>query len=105
MFYRFILFAFSFILSLNVGAITLNEYSESLVESHPYFVQLSLSEKTSLINQKSLSTFTDWNINAGVSETFTGGEDVASRAYKDLYATKYELGASRKVENLSLIHI
>ena len=99
MFYRIILFAFSFILSLNVGAITLNEYSESLVESHPYFVQLSLSEKTSLLNQKSLTTYTDWNIKAGASETFAGGEDVGSRLYKDLFTTKYEIGATRKVEN------
>ena len=58
MFYRTVLFAFSFILSLNVGAITLNEYSESLVESHPYFVQLSLSEKTSVLNQKALTNYT-----------------------------------------------
>ena len=99
MFNRIIISLFTTLLSLSAYAITLDEFSEKLVESHPYFVQLSLSEKTSLINQKSLSTFTDWNINAGVSETFTGGEYVASRAYKDLYATKYELGASRKVEN------
>jgi len=98
MFNRIIISVFTVSLSLNVNAITLNEFSESLVESHPYFIQLSLSEKTSLLNQKSLSTYTDWNIKAGASETFTGGEDVASRLYKDLYATKYEIGATRKVE-------
>jgi outer membrane protein len=85
--------------SFNVSAITLDNFSAQLVESHPYFIQLSLSEKTSLINQKSLSTYTDWNINAGVSETFTGGDDVASRLYEDLYSTKYEIGATRKVSN------
>ncbi len=99
MFYRIILIASTILLSLSASAMTLDEYSERLVESHPYFVQLSLSEKTSLINQKSLSTYTDWNINAGVSETFTGGEDVATRLYKDLYSTKYEIGATKKVEN------
>ena len=99
MFNRIVLSAFTISLSLNVTAITLNEFSESLVESHPYFVQLSLSEKSSLLNQKSLSTYTDWNIKAGASETFTGGEDVDSRQYKDLYSTKYEIGATRKVEN------
>ena len=99
MFNRTVLSAFTFMLSQNVGAITLNEFSESLVESHPYFVQLSLSEKTSLLNQKSLSTYTDWNIKAGASETFAGGEDVGSRLYKDLFTTKYEIGATRKVEN------
>ena len=108
MFNRIIISTLTALISLSASAITLNEFSEKLVVSHPYFVQLSLSEKTSLINQKSLSTYTDWNINAGVSETFTGGEDVASRAYKDLYASKYELGATRKVENsgasLNLLH-
>jgi outer membrane protein TolC len=69
------------------------------VETHPYFVQLSLSEKTSLLDQKSSLTYSDWNIKAGASETFTGGEDTSSRIYKDLYSTKYEVSANRKVEN------
>ncbi len=71
MFNRIVLSAFTISLSLNVTAITLNEFSESLVESHPYFVQLSLSEKSSLLNQKSLSTYTDWNIFT-TSKGFTG---------------------------------
>ena len=108
MFNRIILSALTVLLSINVNAITLDEFSERLVEIHPYFVQLSLSEKQSLINQKSLSTYTDWNIKAGASETFTGGEDVSTRLYKDLYTTKYEIGASRKVENsgasVNLLH-
>ena len=81
MLYRTILSAFTFMLSLNVGAITLNEFSERLVETHPYFVQLSLSESQSLINQKSLSTYTDWKINAGANQSYTGGKDVSSRLY------------------------
>ena len=89
------------LLSANVSAITLSEFSSKLVASHPYFVQLSLSEKTSLLDQKSSTTYSDWNINAGVSETFTGGEDTASLLYKKLYATKYEVSANRKVENSS----
>ena len=99
MFYRTVLSAFTFLISTNVSAITLSEFSERLIESHPYFVQLSLSEKSSLLNQKSLAAYTDWNIKAGASETFTGGEDVGSRLYKDLYSTKYEIGATRKVDN------
>ncbi len=99
MFYRVILVASTCLLSLSASAMTLDEFSERLVESHPYFVQLSLSEKQSLINQKSLSTYNDWNIQAGASETFTGGEDIATRLYKDLYSTKYEIGATRKVQN------
>ena len=76
MFKRTFLFAFV-VLSFNVSSITLDDFSIKLVESHPYFVQLSLSEKKSLINQKSLSIYTDWNINAGASETYTGGDDSA----------------------------
>ena len=87
------------LMSLNANAMTLNEFSERLVETHPYFVQLSLSEKTSLLDQKSSLTYSDWNIKAGASETFTGGEDTSSRIYKDLYSTKYEVSANRKVEN------
>jgi outer membrane protein len=87
------------LISLNASAITLNEFSERLVETHPYFVQLSLSEKTSLLDQKSSLTYSDWNIKAGASEAFSGGEDTPSRAYKSLYSTKYEVSANRKVEN------
>ncbi len=92
--------SFSILLvSLNVNAVTLSEFSEKLVETHPYFVQLSLSEKTSLLDQKASATFTDWNIAAGASETYTGGEDTSARLYKELYSTKYEVSASKKVEN------
>ncbi len=87
------------LISLNASAITLNEFSQRLVETHPYFVQLSLSEKTSLLDQKSSLTYSDWNIKAGASEAFSGGEDTSSRAYKELYSTKYEVSANRKVEN------
>ena len=98
MFKRTFLSAFV-VSSFSVSAITLDDFSAQLVESHPYFVQLSLSEKMSLINQKSLSIYTDWNINAGASETYTGGDDSASRLYDDLYSTKYEIGANRKVSH------
>ena len=87
------------LISLNASAITLNEFSERLVETHPYFVQLSLSEETSLLDQKSSLTYSDWNIKAGASEAFSGGEDTSTRAYKELYSTKYEVSANRKVEN------
>ena len=92
-------FSMFLLMSLNANAMTLNEFSERLVETHPYFVQLSLSEKTSLLDQKSSLTYSDWNIKAGASETFTGGEDTSSRIFKDLYSTKYEVSANRKVEN------
>ena len=87
------------VMPLCAQAITLSEFSEKLVQTHPYFVQLSLAEKTSLLDQKSSLTYPDWNIKAGASETFTGGTDTASRLYDDLYSTKYEVSANRKVEN------
>ena len=87
------------VFSFNVSAITLDDFSTKLVESHPYFVQLSLSEKMSLINQKSLSIYTDWKINAGANESYTGGSDTSSRLYDDLYTTSYQISASRKVDN------
>ena len=86
------------LISSNASAITLNEFSERLVETHPYFVQLSLSEKTSLLDQKASLTYSDWNIKAGASEVFSGGEDT-STLYDDLYTTKYEVSANRKVED------
>tara|TARA_B110000967_G_scaffold208610_1_gene261398 strand:- start:3262 stop:4638 length:1377 start_codon:yes stop_codon:yes gene_type:complete len=86
-------------LNLNVSAITLSEFSEKLVESHPYFVQLSLSEKSSLIDQKASEIYSDWNIAAGTSQAYTSGEDTSTRAYKELYATKYQISATKKVEN------
>jgi len=85
------------LIAFNANAITLKEFSEKLIGSHPYFLQLSLSEKTTLLDQKSSLTYSDWNIKAGASETFTGGEDSSSRLYNDLYSTKYEVSANRKV--------
>ncbi len=96
---RKITLLFGFFTVLNVYAITIDEFSSRLVESHPYFVQLSLSEKTSLIDQKASLTYSDWNIKAAASESFTGGEDTAARIYKELYTTSYEISAGRKVEN------
>ena len=84
-------------MSSNANSITLNEFSENLVASHPYFDQLSLSEKTSLLNQKSSLTYSDWSVKAGASETFTEGEDSSSRSYNNLFSTKYELSANKIV--------
>jgi len=89
----------SIFFSVNANAITLNEFSEKLIETHPFFVQLSLSEKTSLLDQKASLTYSDWNIKAGASESFSSGEDTSTRLYKDLYTTSYEVSAGRKIEN------
>jgi outer membrane protein len=95
---RFTVLVFIFF-SVNANAITLNEFSTKLIETHPFFVQLSLSEKTSLLDQKASLTYSDWNINAGASESFSSGEDTSTRLYKDLYTTSYEVSAGRKIEN------
>ena len=89
----------SIFFSVNTNAITLNEFSEKLIETHPFFVQLSLSEKTSLLDQKASLTYSDWNIKAGAGESFSSGEDTSTRLYKDLYTTSYEVSAGRKIEN------
>ena len=95
---RFIVLVFIFF-SVNANAITLNEFSAKLIETHPFFVQLSLSEKTSLLDQKASLTYSDWNIKAGASESFSSGDDTSTRLYKDLYTTSYEVSAGRKIEN------
>ena len=95
---RFTVLVFIFF-SVNANAITLNEFSAKLIETHPFFVQLSLSEKTSLLDQKASLTYSDWNIKAGAGESFSSGEDTSTRLYKDLYTTSYEVSAGRKIEN------
>jgi len=86
-------------LSTNVIAITVEEFSNKLMQTHPYFLQLSLSERISLVDRKIAETYTDWIIQMGASESFTAGDDISSRLYDDLYTTSYEVSASRKIAN------
>ena len=90
---------FCLFLSTNVIAITVEEFSTKLMQTHPYFLQLSLSEKVSLIDKKIANTYTDWNIQMGANQSFTAGDDISSRLYKDLYTTSYEASANRKIAN------
>ena len=94
--------------SSNVIAITADEFSAKLMQMHPYFLQLSLSEKISLVDQKITRTYADWNIQMGANESFSAGDDISSRLYKDLYTTSYEVSANRKISNsganLNLMH-
>ena len=90
---------FCLFLSTNVIAITAEEFSAKLMQTHPYFLQLSLSEKVSLMDQKIARTYTDWNIQMGANESFSAGDDISSRLYKDLYTTSYEVSAHRKIAN------
>jgi len=95
-------------LSNNVIAITAEEFSAKLMQTHPFFLQLSLSEKASLVDQKIARTYTDWNIQMGANESFSAGDDISARLYEDLYTTSYEVSAHRKIANsganLNLIH-
>ena len=90
---------FCLFLSTNVIAITAEEFSAKLMQTHPFFLQLSLSEKVSLVDQKIARTYTDWNIQMGANESFTAGDDISSRLYKNLYTTSYEVSALRKIPN------
>ena len=90
---------FCLFLSTNVIAITAEEFSSKLMQIHPFFLQLSLNEKVSLIDQKIARTYTDWNIQLGADESFSSGDDISSRLYNDLYTTSYEVSALRKIAN------
>ena len=91
--------SFCLFFSSNVIAITAEEFSAKLMQMHPFFLQLSLSEKVSLVDQKITRTYTDWNIQMGANESFSAGDDISSRLYKDLYTTSYEVSAHRKIAN------
>ena len=74
-------------LSTNVIAITVEEFSAKLMQVHPYFLQLSLSEKIGIVDQKITRTYADWNIKMGANESFSAGDDISSRLYNDQYTT------------------
>ena len=80
---------FCLFLSTNVIAITAEEFSTKLMQAHPFFLQLSLSEKVGLVDQKIARTYSDWNIQIGANESFSAGDDTSSRLYEDLYTTSY----------------
>ncbi len=65
-------------------------------ESHPYFLQQTLSEKVSIIDQKDALLYSDWTIQAGASESYASGEDQSSKLYDDRYITGYEVSAGKK---------
>jgi len=95
-----IICVFCLFLSTNVIAITAEEFSTKLMQTHPFFLQLSLSEKVSLVDQKIARTYTDWNIQMGANESFSAGDDnPTTRLYNDLYTTSYEVSALRKIPN------
>ena len=91
-----VLFLFCLSLSFKVSAITIEEFSSELMKSHPYFLQQSLSEKVSIIDQKDALVYSDWTIQAGASESYASGEDQSTKLYDDRYITGYEVSAAKK---------
>jgi outer membrane protein TolC len=83
-------------LSFKVSAVTIEEFSSELMKSHPYFLQQSLSEKVSIIDQKDALVYSDWTIQAGASESYASGEDQSAKLYDDRYITGYEVSAAKK---------
>ena len=91
-----VLFLFCLSLSFKVSAVTIEEFSSELMKSHPYFLQQSLSEKVSIIDQKDALVYSDWTIQAGASESYASGEDQSTKLYDDRYITGYEVSAAKK---------
>ena len=90
-----ILYLFCIFFSLKVSAITIEEFSSELLKSHPYFLQQTLSEKVSIIDQKDALVYSDWTIQAGASESYASGEDLSSKLYDSRYITGYEVSAAK----------
>ena len=90
------------------SALSVDEYTTVLIKTHPYFLQLSLSEEASLVDQQAAFTYTDWNIRGSVNNSNTSGDNLASRLYSDLNMIAYEVSARKNIEqtggNISLNH-
>jgi len=90
------------------SALSVDEYTSALIKTHPYFLQLSLSEKASLIEQQAALSYTDWNIRGSVNNSATSGDNLDSRPYSDLSITAYEISARKNIEqtggNISISH-
>ena len=52
-----------------VSALTVDEYTDALLQNHPYFLQLSLAEKAALVGEKVALTYTDWSLASSFSNT------------------------------------
>ena len=95
-------------LGAHANALTVGEYTSALIKTHPYFVQLSLSEEASLVDQKAVLTYTDWSIRGSINNSNTSGNNLISRPYSDLNMTAYEVSARKSIEqtggNISLNH-
>jgi len=96
------------VLYTEASALSVAEYTTALIKTHPYFLQLSLSEEASLIDQQAALTYTDWSIRGSVNNSNASGDHLASRSYSDLNMTAYEISARKNIEqtggNISLNH-
>jgi len=90
------------------SALSVDEYTSALIKTHPYFLQLSLSEKASLVDQQAALTYTDWNIRGSINNSNTSGNQLPTRLYSNLNMTAYEVSARKNIEqtggNISLNH-
>ncbi|HIF89151.1 MAG TPA: TolC family protein [Candidatus Thioglobus sp.] len=95
-------------LCTEASALSVDEYTSVLIQTHPYFLQLSLSEEASLIDQQAALTYTDWNVRGSVNNSNTSGDHLTSRPYSDLNMTAYEVSVRKNIEqtggNISLSH-
>jgi len=80
------------------SALSVGGYTAALIKTHPYFVQLSLSEEASLIDQQAALTYTDWNVRGSVNNNTTSGDNLTSRPYSDLSMTAYEVSARKNIK-------
>jgi len=76
---------------------TVEEFSSELMKSHPYFLQQTLSEKVSIIDQKDAELYSDWTIQGSANETYSSGDDQIAKLYDDRYVTGYEVSALKNL--------
>ena len=75
-----------------VSALTVDEYTDALLQNHPYFLQLSLAEKAALVGEKVALTYTDWSLVSSFSNT-----------NNDLNTTVYKVSAKKTVAKTGAI--
>ena len=89
-------FVISFCTEAN--SLSVDDYIAALIEKHPYFLQLSLSEKASFIDQQTKLSYTDWNITSLVNNV----------NYSDYHQNSYEFSARKNIAktggNIALRH-
>lgn len=73
-----------------VSALTVDEYTDALLQNHPYFLQLSLAEKAALVGEQLALTYTDWSLAGSLNNN-------------DLNNTVYKVSAKKTVAKTGAI--